>query len=323
MRRSVATYSIGIDAPDLDDAALVAKGAGHYDLGCRPCHGSPDQPRPVIAARMTPFPPSLSLAVPKWAADELFYVVKHGVKFTGMPAWPSPHRDDEIWAMVAFLRTLPSLTTERYRDLTRSVPASGPAPEGLVTRDASRRVLTEQCARCHGLDGNGRGLGVFPVLAGQKGEYLFASLVAYARGARHSGIMQPIAATLSTEVMRDLARYYASRPAPPRAAPREDSRAAMERGRTIATRGIPDQRVPACMACHGPSELPRNALYPTLAGQYTDYLVLQLTLLNADRRGGTPYAHIMHTVASRLTREQIRDVARYYASLSAAEERRR
>jgi cytochrome c553 len=317
MRRSVATHSIGVEAPRLDDAGLVAKGAGHYDLGCRPCHGSPDQPQPVIPRHMTPFPPSLSLAVPQWADDELFYVVKHGVKFTGMPAWPARHRDDEVWAVVAFLRTLPTLTAERYRSLARTIPATGPALEDLVMPEASLAVLRDNCARCHGLDGHGRGLGVFPVLAGQRVEYLFESLVAFARGTRHSGIMQPIAATLSLDVMRDMARHYASRAGTPRPDPPPENRA-LERGRVIATRGIPDQRVPACSACHGPSEVTRNPVYPTLAGQYGDYLALQLTLFSGDRRGGTPYAHLMHIVASRLTREQMRDVALYFASLSPA-----
>jgi cytochrome c553 len=83
-------------------------------------------------------------------------------------------------------------------------------------------------------------------------------------------------------------------------------------------RGIPRQRVPACVACHGPSDLPRNPIYPELAGQYSEYLALQLALFKNESRGGTPYAHLMRAVASRLTSEQMRDVTLYYASLTPA-----
>jgi cytochrome c553 len=54
-----------------------------------------------------------------------------------------------------------------------------------------------------------------------------------------------------------------------------------------------------------------------LAGQYADYLRLQLELFKTQHRGGSPYAHIMYNVASRLQPEQIRAVAHYYASLPA------
>src|SRR5690606_22829684 len=109
--RSVATHTLGGPPPPaLDDPAPALRGAGHYDTGCRPCHGAPALPSPSIAAAMTPSPPYLPPAVPKWEADELFYIVKHGVKFTGMPAWPAQGRDDEVWAMVAFLVQLPGMS---------------------------------------------------------------------------------------------------------------------------------------------------------------------------------------------------------------------
>ena len=114
MRRSIATQSLGIEAPALDEPGLVLKGAGHYETGCAPCHGSPQRP-PTFAEAMTPRPPHLPPRLSEWSPDDLFYVVKHGVKFTGMPGWPALRRDDEVWAMVAFLRKLPSLGAEEYR----------------------------------------------------------------------------------------------------------------------------------------------------------------------------------------------------------------
>ncbi|HEU4638637.1 MAG TPA: cytochrome C, partial [Candidatus Binatia bacterium] len=64
----------------------------------------------------------------------------------------------------------------------------------------------------------------------------------------------------------------------------------------------------------------RNPIYPELAGQHSEYLALQLELFNKQSRGGTPYAHIMHRVAGRLTPQQMRDVTAYYGSLNLAAE---
>ena len=184
MEQSISTYSLGVEAPSLDKEWLVLKGAGHYEVGCNPCHGNPKLPSPRIAQAMTPKPPYLPSVVHEWDPEELFYIVKHGVKFTGMPAWPAQQRDDEVWAMVAFLRELPQLTPQQYYELVRGSSDSGAAINELSGPNDRPQAVSESCARCHGRDGTGRGLGVFPILAGQRPTYLFASLLAYARGPR-------------------------------------------------------------------------------------------------------------------------------------------
>lgn len=85
---------------------------------------------------------------------------------------------------------------------------------------------------------------------------------------------------------------------------------------------MPDKRVPACVTCHGPGGTRRNPHYPRLAGQYADYILLQLTLFKAQTRGGTPYHHIVERVASQLTDEDMRAVAAFFASLPATAEPR-
>jgi cytochrome c553 len=315
-KRSVATHTLGMKAPKLDAQELVLKGAGHYEIGCRPCHGSPELQTPRIARRMTPFPPYLPQTVPGWKDAELFYIVKHGIKFTGMPAWPAAGRDDEVWAMVAFLRKFPELKAEEYRQLVNDeIVSSGEAEpiQGLTEAGDSLRPLIESCARCHGVKGLGRKQGAFPKLAGQKPTYFERSLQAYARGQRHSGIMGPVAATLSQQEMSELAHYYSRLPGEVSFSSQDAS--AVERGKVIAQQGILSHRVPACAACHGPGVAPRNLAYPELAGQYAPYLVLQLEIFKQEFRGGTDYAHIMRQVAAGLSAEQMRDAALYYASL--------
>src|SRR5690606_20578012 len=104
-------------------------------------------------------------------------------------------------------------------------------------------VVVQQCARCHGLDGRSRGHGAFPRLAGQHAQYLEASLIAYARGTRHSGIMQPVAVELDAERIRVTAEWYSSREPPIWKPP--DRRTP---GQRIAERGIPERPVPVVLA---------------------------------------------------------------------------
>ena len=388
MERSVATHSLGIKSPPLDDPLLILKGAGHYDFGCRPCHGGPQRDHPRIPLQMTPHPPHLPTTVPRFKPRELFYVVKHGEKFTGMPAWPAQTRDDEVWAVVAFLMQMPGMDVDEYtalvegptapatpRDETRVLPdtslgihsadttaapdtlesrvvmstgeadmitspeddtlgrseaeltegdivkeaASAPIegmilPQGVAAGAEVPVAVNDRCGRCHGLDGGGRGVGAFPRLAGQRPNYIYATLVAYAEGERHSGIMQPIAAALTEEEMREIALYYAALDA--RAVvPDEEAGEAAERGRRIAHEGIPGKRVPSCVDCHGPGSGLRNPFYPNLAGQYAEYIELQLELFKDEKRGGSAYARLMHPTADDLSKQEMHDVARYYETL--------
>ena len=326
MHRSISTHSLGMKVPPLDDPALVLRGAGAYETACRPCHGSPDLPNPRVARNLLPPPPYLPPVISEWEPEELFYITKHGVKFTGMPAWPAQQRDDEVWALVAFLLAFPELDAREYRRLVHggSPRAGGDAAiHGLLGADRVPRAVTQTCGRCHGADGRGRGVDAFPRLAGQRPQYLYAAMEAFASGKRPSGIMGPVAETLSRDEMRELALYYgnlikAGTLTGPTASPgRAADRSAIERGRAIAHRGIPSQKVPSCADCHGPGGNRRNPHYPVLAGQYAGYLVQQLQLFQQRHRGGSAYAHLMRPVASRLTPDQMRDVALYYASLPA------
>lgn len=318
MRRSVVTHA-ALSAPSppegLDDMSFVLRGAGHYETGCRPCHGAPGDPMPRIPFAMTPHPPELSPRVPSWSAKQLFYIVKHGVKFTGMPAWPAQERDDEVWAVVAFLRRLPSLDEAGYASLVRG--GESELPELSTTSAvAPPDIVTATCARCHGADGQGRGVAAFPKLAGQRAEYMRRAMRAYAVGERHSGIMGPIAAGLSTAAVGKAVSYYSSLSSP--GDPPAPVSEAARRGEMIASRGVPEDDIPSCGHCHLPHGHEVNEAYPSLAGQYHEYLAQQLTLLKQRRRGGSEYVRLMHSFVDRMSVEQIDDAAAYFSGAAAA-----
>lgn len=306
--RSIETHALRIDPPPLDDPDLALRGAGHYDLGCRPCHGGAGGDVPRIAEFMLPPPPDLTMRAPLRQDAELFYVVKHGIKMTGMPAWAAQQRDDEVWAIVAFLRRLPELDDTAYARLTRGEHEQ---PFPLTSAEAVSGVIAETCARCHGLDGNGRG-GAFPRLAGQTREYLDRALRAYAEGRRHSGVMSPIAAALTDTARAAAVDFYAA--LAPLAPAQTAVNAQVARGQVLASDGDQSRLIPACLECHGAAGGPKNPAYPVLAGQYADYLAQQLRLLQTRSRGGSEYVHLMHSFVDRLTPQQVEDVSRYFAS---------
>ncbi len=156
MRQSVETHAMGIETPPLDDPALVAKGAGHFEAGCAPCHGTPGHRPNPVAKGMTPTPPHLVERVASWEPSELFWIVKNGVKYTGMPAWPALHRDDEAWAMTAFLLRLPDLDPQAYQRLAFGDAGDlgdlgDPGDGGDAGRPNDTFADTvAYCARCHG-----------------------------------------------------------------------------------------------------------------------------------------------------------------------------
>lgn len=326
-RRSVETNARGIEVPPLDDPGLVMQGAGHFDIGCSPCHGSPGLWAPRIPLSMTPEPPPLDRAREQWRTRELFYITKHGLKFTGMPAWPAQERDDEVWAIVAFMLRLGDLDPAAYSELVGEKEAVAEL-QGVARLDQDvdgvTHALAARCARCHGADGQGRLPGAFPILAGQRARYIAEALAAYASGTRNSGIMEPIAAALGQAEREGLALWYEKLGTGSadgvlavdslRARTALD-REAVRRGARIAFEGVPARDVPACVQCHGPSVPVANDAYPLIAGQDYAWLVTQLDLLRSGRRGGGGYREVMHMVVSRMTAEQARDVAAFYASL--------
>ncbi|WFP62172.1 c-type cytochrome [Mesorhizobium sp. WSM4904] len=307
MRSAVRTYALAVDAPKTLDRRGLPAAAGHFARACAICHGAPGELRSPAVLRMLPQPPDLALTVGDWTDAQLFRIVKHGIRFTGMPAWPARDRDDEVWAMVAFLRELPKLDANEFRALAFDAGDAIGEDRPLATPDA-----LADCTRCHGNDAGGRG-DLVPALAGQKEAYLLGSLEAFARGDRASGFMAlPVTGVASAE-MAALARHFAAQP--PISGDRDQTPAELiDKGRQIAKAGIPERNVPACSGCHIGSD--KNPVYPRLDGQHAPYLERQLKLFRSESRGGTPFWRIMATAAQRLTDDDIRAVTAYFSNRS-------
>ena len=309
MRNSVKTNAVGIEAPQLDNPNLIRLGAGHFHRGCAFCHGAPGMPVNPIAKQMLPAPPDLSVSMRPWKERELFWIVKHGFKYTGMPGWVALEREDEIWAVVALLAVLPNLDAEAYRDLALGDVRVEPRSGSELARSESNPEAVSACARCHGGEDQRPMSNLVPVLHGQPEDYLFSTLKAYAEGKRRSGIMQPLAADLREEDIRNLAAYYAGL-TPPHAESRPEDAALIEAGRKLAMEGAPEAGILPCTACHGSGAAPR------LAGQHAAYMASQLKLWRAGHVPHTAGAALMAPIAQRLSDEQIDALSTYFGSVS-------
>jgi mono/diheme cytochrome c family protein len=123
--RSIKAQAAGIQAPPgLGDPAKVIIGVEHYAAHCAVCHGAPGVPKGDIAHGLYPPPPDLAKVATLYSPAELFWILKHGLKMTGMPAW-NDHSDEELWATVAFLKRLPDMGDQEYAGLVMTSIAHG------------------------------------------------------------------------------------------------------------------------------------------------------------------------------------------------------
>jgi mono/diheme cytochrome c family protein len=130
----VRTASINRHATDrppanINDAQMVQAGAKAFDKhGCANCHGAPGVPWLKYSEGLNPDPPDLKKVVDQITPAQLFWVVKNGINMTGMPSFQlAGAKDEEIWAIVAFIKKLPTVSETDYKAWT-SPPTAPVAP---------------------------------------------------------------------------------------------------------------------------------------------------------------------------------------------------
>jgi mono/diheme cytochrome c family protein len=127
---SIKKAAEDIKVPNLADPELLLSGGVDYNFMCASCHLKPGQKESDMSVGLYPAPPNLTIdgqsngerGDDAKTARKNFWVIKHGIKASGMPAWGKTHDDKRIWAMVAFLQRLPELTADQYQILTALDP---------------------------------------------------------------------------------------------------------------------------------------------------------------------------------------------------------
>jgi len=178
--------------------------------------------------------------------------------------------------------------------------ANGSSVAGDTERGA---ILGYTCLGCHGVEGYRNAYPSYrvPKLGGQKEAYLVAALRGYREGTREHPTMSAQALSLSDQDIEDTAAYLATLGAD-----------------TVAAGGSSGESFePAnnCVACHGQNGISLSPGWPTLAGQYEDYLVHALS----QYRDGTRNDPVMSPLVAGLSDETIAQLAAYFASLEGLE----
>jgi mono/diheme cytochrome c family protein len=165
MRRSVQRRAGAVAVPALDSPALLGHGAACYREHCVQCHGGPGVAPGPAAKGMQPLPGWLSDESRRWRPRELYWIVRDGLKMTGMPAWGWRLGERDLWSVVAFVDRMPALAPAQYATAIAAAAAdrcagiedagagagassSSPAPE-------QGRIALQQygCVACHAIPG--------------------------------------------------------------------------------------------------------------------------------------------------------------------------
>jgi mono/diheme cytochrome c family protein len=114
--QSIAAQSKPIMPPPLTDPTLEQVGFRHYHSMCVMCHGAPGRKPSELAQGLNPAPPALDAAALhiRYSDAELFWIIKNGIRMTGMPAFGPTHTPEDLWAIVAFMRKLPRIQAQQY-----------------------------------------------------------------------------------------------------------------------------------------------------------------------------------------------------------------
>ena len=120
--RAIVHHARDIVAPaDLGSAERVSRGAGLYSEMCTGCHLGPGVEKSEMSQGLYPQAPELARGSTHSAAQE-FWMIKHGIKLSAMPAWGVTHDDNLIWDMVSFIRALPKMSPAQYQAALASAP---------------------------------------------------------------------------------------------------------------------------------------------------------------------------------------------------------
>jgi mono/diheme cytochrome c family protein len=114
---SISRHATDTPPGNLGDAATIQAGAKAFAArGCVNCHGGPGAMWAKFSEGLNPGPPDLKDVVGGLEPRELFWVVKNGIKMTGMPSFGvAGVPDPEIWSIVAFLKKLPTVSDTDFK----------------------------------------------------------------------------------------------------------------------------------------------------------------------------------------------------------------
>lgn len=140
------THASDAKNPYANDATALQVGLAHYQENCMVCHAAPGMESSEIAKGMNPPPPILD-DIDDMTDGHLFWLIKNGIRMTGMPAFGPTHSDEEIWKTIAFVRHLTKLTPQERETLQSS--AAEEEAEHHHAEESAAEPKTEEPAEEH------------------------------------------------------------------------------------------------------------------------------------------------------------------------------
>jgi mono/diheme cytochrome c family protein len=132
LARRLRTWSLPADArqrpnPFASSTEVLQASARHFADHCASCHGNDGGGNTEMGRNLYPPAPDMREAATQQLSDgELYYIIRNGIRWTGMPAWGEPGNDNDqdSWKLVLFVRHLPKLTADELRDMEGFNPKS-------------------------------------------------------------------------------------------------------------------------------------------------------------------------------------------------------
>jgi mono/diheme cytochrome c family protein len=182
LRASVRRRSADIIVPALNEPAVLQRGLQLFKTHCVQCHGAPGVAPDAFALGLNPPAANLAHTARTWPTAELFWVIKHGVRTTGMPAWEFRLSEADLWAVTAFVERLPRFSPREYQALAAQAPPVSASTHGVIPpADPARgKIALGQyaCVTCHVIpDVAGASVPVGPPLTGMAQRKMIAGML--------------------------------------------------------------------------------------------------------------------------------------------------
>src|SRR6202140_4242226 len=106
---------------------------------CASCHGQDGSGQTRVGRSLYPKVPDLRLPRTQDLTDgEIRYIIRNGVRLTGMPGWANPHDEqgDDSWKLVLFIRSLRQSTSQEQQ-------------QQLAAASSAHYVGSKACEKCH------------------------------------------------------------------------------------------------------------------------------------------------------------------------------
>ena len=160
MKHSVRMRAADIEAPPATPGS-IDRGAAVYRDHCVQCHGGPGVAPGAVGMSMQPLPGPLLDAARRWHERELYWITRHGIRMSGMPAWALRLSEEDTWAVVHFIGRMPQMSPAEYRRWTEAAPQAhhvsggSPATEPAQPPQEMAQLALRQyaCVACHIIPG--------------------------------------------------------------------------------------------------------------------------------------------------------------------------